>query len=124
MEVIGGNINDWRDREPDSESRKKVETNFTGYLKRVIGRIPFAVDVTALYLLFRDPEYPVMKKGICVFALIYFITPVDLIPDAIPVAGMLDDAGVIAAAVKLYSDDINPYKADANAWLKENGFIK
>lgn len=39
-------------------------------------------------------------------ALIYFISPLDLIPDDIPVAGLLDDAAVLLAAlpcaIKLY----------------------
>ncbi len=30
-------------------------------------------------------------------ALIYFVTPVDLIPDVVPVVGFLDDVGVVAA---------------------------
>jgi uncharacterized membrane protein YkvA (DUF1232 family) len=39
-------------------------------------------------------------------ALIYFFSPLDLIPDQIPVAGLLDDAAVLLAAlpcaIKLY----------------------
>ena len=117
------NIDEWRDKEPDEESQQKVKTGFKAYLKKSMGKIPFAQDVVALFLLFSDPEYPLIKKGIAVFALVYFITPLDLFPDYIPVAGWLDDAGVIAAALKLYADDIKPYKGKANEWLKDNGFI-
>ena len=38
-------------------------------------------------------------------------------------AGFLDDAGVIAAAIRLYSDDIVTYRKKAEQWLKDNGFI-
>jgi uncharacterized membrane protein YkvA (DUF1232 family) len=117
------NIDEWRDKEPDEESQKKVRTGFKAYLKKVIGKIPFAEDAVALFLLFSDPEYHLIKKGIAVFALLYFITPLDLFPDYIPVAGWLDDAGVIAAALKLYADDIEPYKGKAKQWLKDNGFV-
>lgn len=34
-----------------------------------------------------------------VLALIYIVSPIDLIPDPIPVAGQLDDLGVFASAV-------------------------
>ena len=36
--------------------------------------------------------------------------PLDLIPDFIPVAGFLDDAGVIAACLTLVSDDLVEYE--------------
>ncbi len=43
-------------------------------------------------------------------ALLYVLMPLDLIPDFIPVAGFLDDAGVIAACLALVSDDLVDYE--------------
>ena len=63
-----------------------------------------------------------MKKGVAVFALLYFIIPIDAIPDITPIIGFLDDAGVIASAVYMYKDDIKPYTEKAEDWLVENGF--
>ena len=123
MDIRMSNVEEWRDKEPDAESQEKVRKGFKVYLKQVIGKIPFAEDAVALFLLFSDPEYLLIKKGIAVFALLYFITPLDLFPDYIPFAGWLDDAGVIAAALKLYADDIRPYKQNANDWLKKSGYI-
>lgn len=122
MDINNSNLSDWQGKEPDEESTEKVSSGFVGYLKKVIGKIPFVDDVVALFLLFKDASYPLTKKGVCVFALLYFITPIDVIPDTIPVVGFLDDAGIIAAAIKLYKDDIKPYKEMADDWLRENGF--
>jgi uncharacterized membrane protein YkvA (DUF1232 family) len=44
-----------------------------------------------------------------VAALIYFVTPLDVIPDAVPGAGFLDDAVVAGAVVKWCQDDIDKF---------------
>jgi len=50
-------------------------------------------------------------KTICliVAGLIYFIYPVDLIPDFIPVSGLIDDIALIAWIYESIQDDINNF---------------
>ena len=51
--------------------------------------------VTQLWEAFKSPDTPASLKAIIIGGLIYMVSPIDLIPDVIPVAGLLDDAGVI-----------------------------
>lgn len=45
-----------------------------------------------------------------VAGLLYFITPLDAIPDFIPIAGLLDDATVLVWLGRCFRDDIAQYK--------------
>lgn len=45
-----------------------------------------------------------------VFSLVYFITPIDLIPDIIPVLGFTDDISVLYFVLQSLSSDIENYR--------------
>ena len=53
----------------------------------------------ALVRYFRDREASLLGKLFVLAALVYVVSPVDLIPDAIPIVGWLDDVGVMSLAV-------------------------
>jgi uncharacterized membrane protein YkvA (DUF1232 family) len=53
----------------------------------------------ALYRYFRDPAASVLGKLFVVLALVYVVSPVDAIPDVMPIVGWLDDVGVMSLAV-------------------------
>lgn len=42
-----------------------------------------------------DPKVPAKAKYLPWVALLYFLAPIDLIPDVIPLLGQIDDIGVI-----------------------------
>ena len=50
-------------------------------------------------------------------ALIYFVAPIDLVPDWIPMAGLLDDAAILAAVFKLSESDLKDYRF----WKRQQG---
>ena len=64
-----------------------------------------ATHLLALWKLFRHPDTPRPAKLVAVLVLAYALSPIDLIPDFIPVLGLLDDVILlplgIALAVKL-----------------------
>ena len=62
-----------------------------------LGRL-FAVlrkELLLAWALLRDPRAPKAAKLATVLAILYVLSPIDLIPDAIPVLGWLDD-GLVA----------------------------
>ncbi len=62
-------------------------------------------DIVALWLAARDPRVPWYAKALAAAVSAYALSPIDLIPDFIPVLGYLDDLLIvplgIAAAVRL-----------------------
>ena len=49
------------------------------------------------------------RKSVVIAALVYFITPIDAMPDFAPLIGYLDDIGVIAWTIKFLGNEINSY---------------
>ena len=49
--------------------------------------------------LLREPAVPVLTKVLPFLALLYVISPLDFVPDVLPVLGQLDDLGVILVAL-------------------------
>ncbi len=86
-----------------------VEENLWSKVEKVGNKIRFAKDVKALYRYMRDKYVPWYRKSIVIGALIYFISPIDAIPDLAPLFGYLDDLGVIAAVIKFLGSEILPY---------------
>ncbi|HOJ08096.1 MAG TPA: YkvA family protein [Ignavibacteriaceae bacterium] len=86
-----------------------VEENLWNKVQRVGKKISFAKDIMALYSYMRDPFVSWHRKAIVVMGLIYFISPIDTIPDIAPLIGYLDDLGVIAALIKFLGSELVPY---------------
>ena len=58
--------------------------------------------------------------ALAIGALLYFLSPVDLIPDVIPVVGYVDDAAVIGFVVASIYTDLNNFR-DWEASQKAQG---
>src|SRR6476660_7520631 len=67
-------------------------------------------DTYALYLVCRDPRTPWYAKVLAGAVVAYALSPIDLIPDFIPIAGQLDDLVLvplgIAVVLRLVPDDV------------------
>ena len=52
--------------------------------------------------LIREPAVPVLMKAIPILGAVYVISPIDAVPDFLPVLGQLDDLGVIILALESF----------------------
>lgn len=58
-------------------------------------------DIYTLYLAARDPRMPFMAKVVVVLTVAYAFSPIDLIPDFIPLLGYLDDLVLLPLGIWL-----------------------
>lgn len=91
------------------EKEKFVDENLWGKLEKSGKRISFAKDILALYRYMKDPLVKWYRKAIVVAALVYFIVPIDTIPDLTPLFGYMDDLGVITALLKYLGNELMEY---------------
>jgi len=66
------------------------------------------VEIYALYLAYRDPRVPWYGRVFAACVVGYAFSPIDLIPDPIPVLGYLDDLVIIPLGVKVAISMIPP----------------
>lgn len=82
----------------------------------MLAEIPVLISLVKAYIEKRYANVPVGTVIAIVGALLYFLSPIDLVPDLLPAIGLVDDAAVIALALKLVHDDVKEYKS----WREEN----
>ncbi len=58
-------------------------------------------DVMALWIAARDPRTPLAAKVVSVVITAYALSPIDLIPDFVPVLGYLDDIIIVPLGIML-----------------------
>ena len=99
-------------REMVEEAREKA--NAAGASSRPLAGV--IEDLKTMFELLRAVargSYRVRKETLILIAgaVLYFVIPIDVIPDFIPVAGFLDDAAVIAWVVKTCKTEIDLFRA-------------
>ena len=67
-----------------------------GLLRMLLSQARLAVRLV------REPRVPWLLKGVPILAALYVISPVDIVPDVLPLLGQLDDLGITLAAVELF----------------------
>lgn len=80
----------------------------------------------ALWFAVRDPRTPLLPKLLCGIVVAYALSPIDLIPDFIPVLGYLDDVlllpGLIWLAIRTMPEDLMAAcRRLADQWMQRGG---
>lgn len=79
----------------------------------------------ALWFASRHPGTPLAAKAICVFVVAYALSPIDLVPDFIPVLGYVDDVLLLPALMWLALRLIPPEvmaecRLRGDEWMRDN----
>jgi uncharacterized membrane protein YkvA (DUF1232 family) len=95
-----------------ARDERTVREKFWESLKRVARNLPFAEDLVAAYFCAFDPATDFKVKATLLGALAYFVLPIDILPDMLPMVGFTDDAAVLALALKTVASAIRPDHRD------------
>lgn len=107
-------------KDEDSVERllQRIEKKLRGI--RLVGKklatIPVLVSLVRSYTKKEYTDIPVGSIIAIVSALIYFVSPIDIVPDSIPFLGYFDDAMVVSVCWQLVESDVAEYQN----WREEN----
>jgi len=105
-------------------SRNVTEDDVSGVLEKeeaILGKAhgpleKFAKNIKLLFSIIKDysngsyREIPWTSIAAIIGSLIYIFSPIDLVPDIIPVLGLVDDAAVLALCLKGIANDLEKYE--------------
>lgn len=83
-------------------------------------------DGVALWFAYKHPHTPLVAKLLCVLVVAYALSPIDLIPDFIPVLGYLDDVILLPALIwvtvrLIPADVLSESRIRAAEWMAHAG---
>lgn len=88
----------------DTFSQSSFVEKISRIAKRAGSKLVYAALL--LYYTLMDPNVPVKDKALILGALGYLVSPLDVIADAIPIAGLSDDLAVLIYVLHKVWDDI------------------
>lgn len=101
------------DLETVVEEADAIEERFRSYgpLRRLLEDGQLLLGLVRDVRAGRYRRVPLWTLSAAAFALLYVLNPFDVIPDALPVLGVLDDAAVVSACFTLLEQDLQDYRA-------------
>jgi uncharacterized membrane protein YkvA (DUF1232 family) len=88
---------------------KLKHVGFKGNLSEFQGSVQLLVRMVKAYSNGTYKNLPWKSLVSIVAVLIYFVSPIDLIPDFLPVIGITDDIALVLWLIKTLGDDINKF---------------
>ena len=96
-----------------AKDRESVRRRFWTKLKRVVARLPFAEELLAAYYCAFDRQTPRHVQASLLGAIAYFVLPFDFVADVMPMLGFVDDAAVLATAIRMVAGHITSEHREA-----------
>jgi uncharacterized membrane protein YkvA (DUF1232 family) len=95
-------LTELEERELETNVDMKINRN-----KKSIFKVISHLKALKRYMMDKDIKW--YRKSLVIAALIYFVVPIDAMPDFAPIVGYLDDIGVIAWTIKFLGREIVSY---------------
>ena len=106
----------------EGQDKHYSDKKFLGKMKGMSGGLGYKAlhAATTLFIAVKSPNMSKANKLIMLGALGYFIFPLDLVADFLPLAGLTDDAFVILTALgKVYMSITDEMKMEADEWIED-----
>lgn len=81
-----------------------------------LAMVPVLASLIKSFVSKEYTDIPIGTIIAIIAALLYFVSPIDLVPDSIPVLGYFDDAAVVTVCWKMVESDVKEYQV----WRKKN----
>jgi uncharacterized membrane protein YkvA (DUF1232 family) len=97
-----------------SYANKFSQSEFVEKISKIAKRAGSKLVYAALILFYtlQSDKVSAKNKALIIGALGYLISPLDVVPDAIPIVGLSDDLGVLIYVLKTVWTDIDPSITD------------
>ncbi len=116
--VTDQDVEDLLKRQHEVEDKLK---GVPGKLKKMVNQVKLLFEMVKDYWKGDYSTLPWFSIAVAVVALVYFLSPVDLIPDFLPIVGYVDDAAMIGLAIMAIQEDLRKYcefkKYDMNQYF-------
>ena len=103
----------WRAQAERPDTLDRLGSTWRAFLAaKGQGLKTYLEDLQLAYTMLRDPHFQISKqtKTVLIIALLYIISPIDLLPDAIPLLGLVDDVLVAGFALRQASAELERYR--------------
>ena len=116
MEVLEKGYKDAEDTINDEDKMERFLERLEKKLKVIpvvgekLAMVPIMASLVRSYYKKEYEDAPLGTIIAIISALTYFVSPIDIVPDSIPVIGYFDDAAVVAACWKLVESDVKEYE--------------
>ncbi len=116
-ETVHAEFNERAEKTTEADGKKALEneskieeiTRKSKSLSKFVDDVPRFFSLLKDYFSGRYKKVPWKVMAAIIAALLYVLSPIDIIPDFIPFVGYIDDAAILALCLKLVKSDVDDY---------------